>query len=194
MTAAADGRISWLGNKTVHCSAGGYFTALESTGIGNPVSEDTQATYAPRHLMEYVLRGMKFWQYELMDDPDPTGCDREKNLGMVAVGSTSPSTWRRKPAFAAMKDLLAETHDPGPAYKPRPLTMRVDGPSDLRWLAFGKRDDSRFLVVWRDVNVWNPTTKSDIGVAPASVTVVARQTRTFAIDGKIRIIRMGKNA
>ena len=72
--------------------------------------------------------------------------------------------------------------------------MRIDGPSDLRWLAFGKRDDSRFLVVWRDVNVWNPTTKADIGVAPASVTVVARQTRTFAIDGKIRIIRMGKNA
>ncbi len=183
-----------LGNKTVHCSEGGYFTALDSTGIGNPVSEATQATYAPRHLMEYVLRGMKFWQYELMDDPDPTGCDREKNLGMVAVGSTSPSTWRPKPAFAAMKDLLAETNDPGPAYTPRPLQMRIDGPSDLRWLAFGKRDDSRFLVVWRDVNVWNPSTKADIGVAPASVTVVARQTRTFAIDGKIRIIRMGKNA
>ena len=37
--------------------------------------------------MEYVLRGMKFWQYELMDDPDPTGRDRERNLGMVAVKS-----------------------------------------------------------------------------------------------------------
>jgi hypothetical protein len=129
-----------------------------------------------------------------MDDPDSTRCDREKNLGMVAVGSTSPSTWRPKPAFAAMKDLLVETADPGPAYTPRPLQMRITGPSDLRWLAFGKRDDSRFLIVWRDVNVWNTSTKSDIGVAPATVTVEARQTRTFAIDGKIRIIRMGKNA
>jgi hypothetical protein len=185
---------SELGNKVVHCSEGGYFTALGSTGVGNPVSEGAQAIYAPRHLMEYVLRGGKFWQYELMDDPDPTRCDREKNLGMVAVGSTSPSSWRLKPAFAAMKDLLAATSDPGAAYTPRPLHMKITGPSDLRWLAFGKRDDSRFLIVWRDVNVWNTSTKSDIGVAPATVTVVARQTRTFAIDGKIRIIRMGKNA
>ena len=46
MTAVADGRISWLGNKAVHCSGGGSFTALESTGIVNPVSEATQATYA----------------------------------------------------------------------------------------------------------------------------------------------------
>ena len=183
-----------LGQKMVHCSEGGYFTALDSAGIGNPVSEDTQATYAPRHLLEYVLRGMKFWQYELMDDPDPTGCDREKNLGMVAVSSTNPSTWRKKPAFQAMKDLLVETADPGPAYTPRPLRMKIEGPSDLRWLAFGKRDDSRFLIVWRDINVFNPASRTAIPVAPATVTVVARQTRTFAIDGKFRIIRMGKNA
>ena len=73
-----------------------------------------------------------------------------------------------------MKDLLAATADPGPAFTPRPLHMRIDGPADLRWLAFGKRDDSRFLIVWRDINVWNPSTKSDIAVAPASVTVSAR--------------------
>jgi hypothetical protein len=185
---------SALGPKPVHCSEGGYFTALESTAVGNPVSEATQAVYAPRHLMEYVLRGMKFWQYELMDDPDPTGCDREKNLGMVAVKSVDPSSWRPKPAFNEMKTLLAATADPGPAYRPRPLQMRIEGPADLRWMAFGKRDDSRFLIVWRDINVWNPFTKCDIAVAPASMTVVARQTRTFAIDGNVRIIRMGKNA
>ena len=137
---------------------------------------------------------MKLWTYELMDDPDPTGCDREKNWGMVAVKSVDPSTWRRKPAFDAMKTLLAATDDPGPAFTPRPLHMRVDGPADLRWMAFGKRDDSRFLIVWRDINVWNPSAKCEIAVAPAAVTVTARMTRTFSIDGRLRIIRMGKNA
>ena len=37
------------------------------------MSEDAQALYAPRQLLEYVRRGMRFWQYELMDDPDPRG-------------------------------------------------------------------------------------------------------------------------
>ena len=178
----------------MHCSEGGYFTALDSTGIGNPVSEDTQATYAPRHLMEYVLRGMKFWQYELMDDPDPTGCDREKNLGMVAVGSTSPSTWRPKPAFAAMKDLLAETTDPGPAYTPRPLQMRSMAPRTCA--GWPSASATTHGSSWSGVTstCGTPPRRPTSAVAPASVTVVARQTRTFAIDGKIRIIRMGKNA
>jgi hypothetical protein len=61
-------------------------------------------------------------------------------------------------------------------------------------MAFGKRDDSRFLIVWRDINVWNPSAKCEIAVAPAAVTVTARMTRTFSIDGRLRIIRMGKNA
>lgn len=180
---------SALGPKRVHCSEGGYYTALQSFGGSNAVSEDAQAIYAPRHLMEYVVRGMKFWQYELMDDPDSTRLDREKKPGMVAVGSADPATWRAKPAFASMQSLLRATADPGTAFTPRPLRMRNDGPSDLRWVAAGRRDDSRFLVLWRDVDVYNTATRTDLAVAaqPVTVTLDARgRPRSTAVSRSSR--------
>jgi hypothetical protein len=162
---------SGLGNKVVHCSEGGYFTSLDSTGVGNPVSEAAQAMYAPRHLMEYVLRGGKFWQYELMDDPDPDGTDRESHFGIVATPSLDPASWRRKPAFDTMKDLLGKTADPGPAYEPAPISISVDGPVDLENIVLGRRDGSYQVVCWRDVDVYDPESRSPIDVEPEKVTV-----------------------
>jgi hypothetical protein len=193
-----EARAAWaragLGRKPVYTTEGGYFTASSYQGGASPVSEAAQATYAPRHIMEYVSRGMKFWQYELMDDPDGSKANREAHLGMVATDSKDPASWRLKPAFGAVQSLLAATADPGAAFRPAPLSVSVEGPADLRWVAAGKRDGSRFLVMWRDIDVYDSAARKEIAVAPAEVVVTARRTRSLMLDGTLRIVPMGKLA
>jgi hypothetical protein len=168
---AAMARGALGGDKDVYCTEGGYFTAPNYKGGAMTMSEDAQALYAPRQLLEYVRRGMRFWQYELMDDPDPDGTDRESHFGIVATPSLDPASWRRKPAFDTMKDLLGKTADPGPAYEPAPISISVDGPVDLENIVLGRRDGSYQVVCWRDVDVYDPESRSPIDVEPEKVTV-----------------------
>jgi hypothetical protein len=158
-------------DKPVFCTEGGYFTAPNYQGLSVPVSEEAQALYAPRQLLEYVRRGMRFWQYELMDDPDPEGQERESYFGLVATPSLDPATWRPKPAFDTMKDLLAKTADPGPAYEPDPISIAVEGPDDLENIVVGRRDGTYQIVCWRDVDVYDPQSGRKIDVPPEKVTV-----------------------
>ncbi len=88
--------------------------------------------------------------------PRPAGADREANFGLIATPSLDPATWRPKPAFDTMKDLLAKMADPGPAYEPAPISISVDGPDDLENIVVGRRDGSYQVVAWRDVDVYDP--------------------------------------
>lgn len=181
---------SALGDKTVYCTEGGYFTAVNYTGGAQPVSESAQAIYAPRQLMEYVRRGMRFWEYELMDDPDPSGADRESHLGIVAAPSLDPSLWRKKPAYYALQQLLALTADPGPSIDLPPLEVTVEGPSDLRWIALRKRDGSRYLVLWRDVTVYDPANQLMLSTEPAAVRIDMNDNMTVRLDGRLQVVRL----
>jgi hypothetical protein len=178
------------GEKPVYCTEGGYFTAPDYAGGAMPMSEEAQAMYAPRQLLEYVRRGMRFWQYELMDDPDPTGTDREAFFGIVATPSLDPASWRRKPAFDTMKDLLAKTADPGPAFKPKPLSIKVDGPDDLENIVLGKRDGSYQIVAWRDVDVYDAAAQTPIEVEPEKVTVSVEggKDQSFEVAGAAVVV------
>jgi hypothetical protein len=179
---SAIARGSLGADKDVYCTEGGYFTAPNYTGGAMTMSEDAQALYAPRQLLEYVRRGMRFWQYELMDDPDPSGEDRESNFGLIATPSLDPATWRRKPAFDTMKDLLAKMADPGPAYEPAPISISVDGPDDLENIVVGRRDGSYQVVAWRDVDVYNSEARQPIEVEPEKVTVSVEGVKKQSFD------------
>ena len=142
------------------------------------VSEDAQALYAPRQLLEYVRRGMRFWQYELMDDPDPSG-----PTGRATSASSPPRASTRRagdasPRFDTMKDLLAKIADPGPAYEPAPISISVDGPVDLENIVVGRRDGSYQVVAWRDVDVYDPESRRPIDVEPEKVTVTVEGGRS----------------
>src|SRR3712207_7243381 len=56
--------------------------------------------------------------------------------------STSPSGWRAKPAAVALRGILNGMKDPGPAYRPRAIGLRVSAATrDVRWTALGKRSE-----------------------------------------------------
>lgn len=138
----------------VMCTEGGYFTAMDYRGGANPVPSAVAAAYAPQQVLEHWrARTLRFFRYELLDEPDATSTDREGTLGMVRTGRT----WRPKKDFRPLRHLLATLSDPGGGFEPAPIRMAlVGGPKDLRHAVFAKRDGSHVLALWRDRPIYDP--------------------------------------
>lgn len=86
----------------------GYFTPSNYTGGSNPSTEAEQAAQLPDLVAFHLNRGIALSYFELLDDPDSTGANREAHFGLVRTPSLSPSTWTDKPAFAVFKSLVTK--------------------------------------------------------------------------------------
>lgn len=166
-------RGSW-GDLPIDINEAGYFTDPGYVGGAKPVTEQEQAAYLPRMILEHALRGFRTGIFELLDDPQG---GREGTLGLVAVGSTDPSTWRPKPAYHAIAGLLKALRDPaGAGRQPADLPCTVDGPPDVRHVLFGRADGTYLLALWRDAN---------LPVTAAPVTVTTRTgTQKVSLAGR----------
>ncbi len=146
----------------------GYHNALGTSASHRPVPEDVAGTYLPRLLLEHVARGeQRMYSYELIDSfDDRDGTNVEAHFGLLRH-DLSP-----KPAYTAMKNLLALLADPGPAFAPGSLAISADGlPGDARYLLTQQRDGRFVLLLWRDVSIWDPDRQQAVAVTPADVTV-----------------------
>ncbi|MCW2838141.1 MAG: hypothetical protein JWQ15_2255, partial [Marmoricola sp.] len=99
----------------------GYHNALNTTNGHLPVPEDVAGVYTPRVLLEHFLRGeQRVYAYELIDEFDDPGLTNpEAHFGLLRRDLTP------KPAYAAMKTLLALASDPGKAFTPATLPVKV---------------------------------------------------------------------
>lgn len=138
----------------VMCTEGGYFTAMDYQGGPNPVPEKVAAAYAPQAILEHWRAGtLRFFRYELLDDPAATSTDREGTLGMINTGSS----WTPKADFAPTRQLLRSFADPGPAFTPHPIDMTLSNkPRDLRSAVFAKRNGTHLLALWLDRKIYDP--------------------------------------
>jgi hypothetical protein len=147
----------------------GYHNALGTDPVRHlPVPEDVAGVYMPRMLLEHVARGeQRMYGYELIDEFDDPGlADPEAHFGLLRHDLTP------KPAYTAMKSLLGLLADPGPSFTPGSLPIDADDfPSDARYLLTQKRDGRFVLLLWRDVNVYDPVTQEQVPVAPEPVNV-----------------------
>jgi hypothetical protein len=89
-------------------SESGYFTAWNYSGGSNPSTEAEQAAQLPDLVNFHLSRGIGISYFELLDDVDPTGANREAHFGLVRTPSLSPSTWTDKPAFVVFKSLVTQ--------------------------------------------------------------------------------------
>ncbi len=96
-----------LGTFPVVCTEAGYFSAPNYTGGAVNITESQAAEYLPKLVDEYVKRGYGLSYFELLNDPDPTGANREASLGLIRTPSIDPRTWTPKPAYTALKNRLA---------------------------------------------------------------------------------------
>ena len=88
------------------CTEAGFLDAANYTGGAHNNTPAQKAVKVPELLDAYVRRGWGISYFELLDDPDPAGTNREANLGLVEVGSTNPATWTNKPAFDSMRNYV----------------------------------------------------------------------------------------
>ncbi|WP_395692177.1 hypothetical protein [Nocardioides sp.] len=146
----------------------GYTNAVNGSGHHLPVPEDVSATYLPRLLLDHVLAGeRRVYSYELIDSfDDPGATDTEAHFGLLRH-DLSP-----KPAYTAMRSLLALLADPGPTFTPGRLAVTADGlPTDARYLLTQRRDGRFVLLLWRDVRVFDPQEQTPLTVTSAAVTL-----------------------
>jgi hypothetical protein len=138
----------------VVCTEGGYFTAMGYHGGPNPVPENVAAAYAPQHILEHWRAGtLRFFRYELLDEPNAGPSDREGTLGMINTGSN----WTPKGDFGPTRQLLRTMSDPGPKFTPHPIDMLLSNkPGDLRSAVFAKRNGTHVLALWLGRKIYDP--------------------------------------
>lgn len=139
-------------SKPVMATETGYHTATAYTGGHRPASEAAEAVYLPRLFLEYYRRGIvRTFSYELLDEfSDPAKREAESNFGLLR-NDLSP-----KPAYTALKNLIAICSDKSSSFTPGKLDYTVAGDqSELRQLLLQKSDGSFYIALWRATSVWN---------------------------------------
>lgn len=170
-----DERLGWARTAfpaplPMYCTEGGFNTGLTALTGGNPFDQNTQATYMLRWFGEHYLRGVRPFLFELMDDPDLTVW--EHNWGLVAVNeSLDPADWTTKVSYTAIKRYFSRLADGTTPYTPVPLDITVSGgDGKYKDILLQKRGGKWILLMWRDVSVWNTSTRTPITVAPQTIT------------------------
>ncbi|HEU4648153.1 MAG TPA: RICIN domain-containing protein [Gemmatimonadales bacterium] len=122
----------------------GYHTG--APGSDRPVSLAVHGKYTPRMLLEYFNRGIeRNYNYALIDQCT-TYTNRECAFGLLKYDG-SP-----KPAFIAVKNLIAVLKDPGAGFTPGKLEYSLSGStSGLHRALFQKRNGTFYLVLWLEV-------------------------------------------
>jgi hypothetical protein len=152
--------------KPVWATEAGYNNAVNARGNElAPVSEQAGAVYTLRTVLEHFRAGIRrTYLHELVDqEPEPARRDAIQHFGLLRH-DFSP-----KPAYTALKNLLALTGSDGrPALRPLRLSVKGGG-ADLRRLVLRKADGSYLVVLWRLASVWDPQKRRPLHVKPTAV-------------------------
>lgn len=148
-------------------------TQYLSNGEQQGVSERAAAIYLPiAFLGGFNHRVHRTFSYELMDefsDPGLTSGSGEGHYGLLHFDGTP------KPAFLAMKNLIALLRDQGArTFEPGSLTITFSGPpSTMRYTLLQKSSGDYYLALWNDVGVYQIATANQAGndVYPEGVPI-----------------------
>jgi hypothetical protein len=144
-------------------------TGYTSNGIHLNVSDRAAGAYLSTALLTNVANGVdRTYIYELVDEG---GHVPAEEYGQNAFGLLT-ERFEPKPAYLQLRDLMRLLDDPGPAFTPRPLDLRVSGAAAST--LFQRRDGAHLLVLWREDPVYDPTTGEDLSPAPSPVRVEVR--------------------
>jgi hypothetical protein len=153
---------------------------------------DVAAKYLPRTLAYEFINGVsRTYIFALLDGA--SGCNGSFNaLGIIEQDCPNTglaSSLHPKPPYYALKSLMATVADPGPAFTPTPIVLKISGgDAKLQTLLLQKRDRQYVLLYWVEASDWNVTAGTYIRVAPEHVTLtiggIGTQdgAREFGID------------
>lgn len=167
------------GSEPVVFTESGFHSALNTPTTHPGTPEGVAGVYAPRLLLDHMVRGVdRVYLYELIDEgSDSSLTDREAGFGLVRNDLTP------KPAFLSLQRLLALAESPSKGFKPGSLDYAVGGaPADLQQLLLQRSDGTFVLLLWRDVSLYDPTTKAKTDVSSEHVLVRLRDAADFAVS------------
>lgn len=131
--------------------------------MAGTISELAQAKYMLRGLFDLYAAGVqRTYIYEFMDDP-----------GTKHYWGLCDAALKCRQSYRAVQNLMALFNDDRPAAVP--LAAAISGPSDLRVYKFARSDGRQLIVLYRDIDSWNRSTRTDINPAPVTVTVTFGQ-------------------
>lgn len=158
--------------RPVIASETGYHNATNHTDGHwiRGVTERAAGKYHSRLLAEYFQRGIvRTYLYELLDlKPQPDYS--EANFGILRWNGEP------KPAFTAIKHLIALLRDPGPAFTPGALEFSITADDQpVRHLLLQKRNGRFFLLLWANAISYDLKTKQDLRFDPQPTRLVFAQ-------------------
>jgi hypothetical protein len=148
-------------NPYVATETGYYSTPDGVSGI----SEAAQAKYMTRLYFEYFNNHvLRTYTYELIDEANATGWHAHFGL-LRADGS-------RKPAFAAVSNVISILSDPGAAMSPGTLNYSLGNvPATLHHTLLQRRNGAYELAVWQEVTSYNLMKEQDVVNANVATTL-----------------------
>lgn len=177
------GSITWQLNqarrvasdKQVISSETGWHNYVGNPGGHRGTPKSVVGKYLPRLYLEQFNRGIvRSYPYEFIDERnDPY--DLENNFGMLHADGSS------KPAYTALKNLIALLRDDGAAFKAGSLTYSLNGYVDkLHHTLLQKRDGTFYLALWVEAYNWEPDAKAEYH-PPAQQVILTVQSPVFGV-------------
>ena len=151
------------GSKPVMSTETGYHNAVGSTSGHSGAPEAVVGKYMPRVFLEHFNRGIsRTYSYEFIDLYSKAAAG--SNFGLLRNDGTE------KPAYSALRNLIALLEDPGPEFDPVSLKYSLGGDTkNIHHTLLQKRDGRFYLVLWLEVSAYNPNTEQNLSVPPQRV-------------------------
>jgi hypothetical protein len=180
-------QLAWPG-KPIVTTETGYIT---DTTVTQGIPENVAGKYAPRMILEQALHGIsRTYIYELIDE-GRTIAGKDAAFGLARMDGS------QKPAFEALKNLIATLSDPGPQISHEALEFSLAGaPSDVHHLLMAKRDGSYYLAFWEEEQGYDFTRSVETPVAPETFAFTSShvfktaQLIAFSAGGSLRSVKL----
>lgn len=166
------------GSRQIIVTETGYHNALNDHSDQPAVSEDAAAKYIPRLYLENFSRGiLRTYLYEFFDEsPDANLTNEQMHWGLVRADGT------QKPAFTALKNLLAEVNGIEEPEHLQQLTYQLSASqSTVHHLLLQDSDYNFYLILWNEVSSYNTKTQTAIE-NPAIADTLTLGTKATSIS------------
>ena len=175
-------------DKPVVATEAGYHSATNvPAGKHRPTPEKIIARYLPRQMLWDLKHGIvRTYVYELIDSFNKGDTDPESNFGLIRYDGT------RRPAFAAIKNLIGIFSDSGAVPHPQTLDWSLSSKDDaIQSMLFQRSDGSFLLALWLGVSAWDPDQRTEIPAKTVSTeltlpaTISKATTLEFSDEGTV---------
>ena len=172
------------GSKAIIFTESGYHDALNDRRGQPAVSETAAAKYIPRLFLEDFAHGVvRTYLYEFMDEaPDPGLTDAELHWGLVRADGTE------KPAFLAMKNLIAELSDTAEPAQLQHIDWALSSADPrIHDLLLEKSNGVFDLIFWQEISSYDVRSQTDIQNPSVNAQLtLGRQARKITLYDPVR--------